>query len=264
MDRETSQNVLGEAMGNERLRSQMHQAGVTVCDLAARVQVDPKTVERWIDNGRLPHQRHRQTTATVLDSDEAFLWPQLLDDERARATSEAELLGFYPHRGAVPPDLWRRLVDKASERVEVLVYAGLFLVDSHPDLPAKLVARAADGLQVRLLYGDPESDTVAWRGDEEGIGANLAARIRLSLTYMKPVGGVPGIEVRQHESVLYNSIYRFDDEMLVNTHVVGSPAPQNPVLHLRRLAGGHLFEHYLKSFDRVWDAATPLEPDSAA
>lgn len=251
-------------MGNERLRSQMHQAGMTIGALATEVEVDPKTVERWLDSGRLPHQRHRQKAAGVLDSDETFLWPQLLDDERVRATSEAELMGFYPHRGAVPADLWRRLVDSASERVEILVYAGLFLVDSHPDLPTKLAERAVDGLKVRLLYGDPDSDTVAWRGDEEGIGANLAARIRLSLTYMQPIIGVPGIEVRQHASVLYNSIYRFDEEMLVNTHVVGSPAPQNPVLHLRRLPGGHLFEHYLKSFDRVWDAAEPLEPASAA
>lgn len=249
-------------MGNERLRSQMHQAGLTIGALATKVEVDPKTVERWLDNGRLPHQRHRQKAARVLDSDEAFLWPQLLDDERTRATSEAELMGFYPHRGAVPADLWRRLVDSPTERVEILVYAGLFLVDSNPDLPAKLAERAANGLKVRLLYGDPDSDTVAWRGNEEGIGANLAARIRLSVMYMQPVLGLPGIEVRQHDSVLYNSIYRFDNEMLVNTHVVGSPAPQNPVLHLRRLSGGHLFDHYLKSFDRVWDAGRPLEPSS--
>ena len=246
-------------MGNERLRSQMQQTGLTVIDLATQVEVDPKTVERWLESGRVPHQRHRHRAAALLESDEVFLWPQLLDDGRARAASEAELVGFYPHRGAVPADLWRRLVDSASERVEILVYSGLFLVDSHPDLPDKLVDRAGEGLKVRLLYGDPDSDTVAWRGDEEGIGANLAARVRLSLTYMQPVVGVPGIEVRQHKSVLYNSIYRFDDEMLVNTHVVGSPAGQNPVLHLRRLEGGHLFEHYLKSFDRVWDAARSLE-----
>ena len=76
--------------------------------------------------------------------------------------------------------------------------------------------------------------------------------------------GAPGIEVRQHRTVLYNSLYRFDDEMLVNTHVVGSPAPQNPVLHLQRVAGGHLFDHYLKSFERVWDSAEPLESRTLA
>ena len=251
-------------MGNERLRIQMRQAGLTIDELAEVVEVDPKTVGRWLENGRLPHQRHRKRAADALGNDEAFLWPQLLDDERARATSQAELLGFYPHRGAVPADLWRRLVEGASERVEILVYSGLFLVDSHPDLPAKLAERAADGLKVRLLYGDPDSDTVAWRGNEEGIGANLAARVRLSLTYMQPILGTPGVEVRQHDTVLYNSLYRFDDEMLVNTHVVGSPAPQNPVLHIRQLSGGRLFHHYLQSFDRVWDVAKPLEPSTEA
>ncbi|MFC5175600.1 helix-turn-helix domain-containing protein [Nocardioides taihuensis] len=250
-------------MGNERLRTQMRQRELTVGDLAAKVEVDPKTVERWLENDRLPHPRHRKRTAESLGCDEVSLWPQLIDDERARATSGAELVGFYPHRGAVPPDLWRRLVDEASSQVEVLVYAGLFLVDSHPDLPGKLVNRAREGLKVRLLYGDPDSETVEWRGNEEGIGENLSARIRLSLTYMKPVYGTDGIEIRQHRSVLYNSIYRFDDEMLVNAHVIGSPAPQNPVLHLRRIDGGRLFDHYVGSFDRVWDAATPLEAASA-
>jgi hypothetical protein len=57
---------------------------------------------------------------------------------------------------------------------------------------------------------------------------------------------------------------RLASEMLVNTHVVGSPAPQNPVLHLHRTADGRLFEHYLKSFDRVWDAGRPLEADVPA
>lgn len=43
--------------------------------------------------------------------------------------------------------------------------------------------------------------------------------------------------------------------MLVNTHAAGSPASQSPVLHLRRVDGGHLFDHYLESFDWVWSTA---------
>ena len=55
---------------------------------------------------------------------------------------------------------------------------------------------------------------------------------------MKPAIGVRGVEIRQHETVLDNSLCRFDDEMLVNTHIVGSPAPHDPVLHSEsRLAG---------------------------
>lgn len=50
---------------------------------------------------------------------------------------------------------------------------------------------------------------------------------------------------------------RFDEEMLVNTHVYGFMAAHAPVLHLRRLSGGDLFETYSESFDSVWNAAKP-------
>jgi hypothetical protein len=57
---------------------------------------------------------------------------------------------------------------------------------------------------------------------------------------------------------LYNSIYRFDDELLVNTHAYGAGAPQSPVLRLRRIAGGRLFGYYMASFERVWESGAPM------
>ena len=241
-------------MTNERLRSQLAAAGLSPSELATRIEVDPKTVERWISTGRVPFQRHRLEVAQALSTDELYLWPDLAEDDRA-GVSQAEIRAVYPFRGAVPDHLWRRLIDDVTDSVDVLVYSGLFLLDNHPDLPTRLMERAGAGLTGRLLYGDPDSGTVAWRGEEEGIGDNLAARIRLSLKYLEPVRDVDGIDLRLHDTVLYNSIYRFDDEMLINTHVVGSPAPQNPVLHLRKVPGGHLFQHYLASFERTWAAA---------
>ena len=176
----------GVEMGNERLRDALRQAGVTTHQLAEAVEVDPKTVERWLANGRLPHPRHRAQASAALEVEETYLWPELLNGERVRAASEAELVTLYPTRGDVPGDLWRRLVDAATANIDILVYSGLFLIDTHPNLPAKLVSRAEEGLSARLLYGDPNSDVVVSRGDEEGIGEDLAARIRLSLTYLKP------------------------------------------------------------------------------
>jgi hypothetical protein len=37
----------------------------------------------------------------------------------------------------------------------------------------------------------------------------------------------------------------------------GEPASANPTLHLRRLDGGHLADHYIDSFERVWGTAVP-------
>jgi hypothetical protein len=56
-----------------------------------------------------------------------------------------------------------------------------------------------------------------------------------------------GIEFRLHSTVLYNSIYRADDQVLVNTHIYNFPASQAPVLHLRRVAGGDMVNTYLES-----------------
>jgi len=235
----------------------MHHAGLTTDDLATELQVDPKTVARWIETGRVPHTRHRIKAAKLLGSEQSYLWPALLESRQAVETSRAELLTMYPNRGAVPADLWRRLIDDAKEELDLLVYAGLFLLDTHPDLPQRLICRAAEGLKVRLLLGDPDSGAVAARGKEEGIGENLAARVRLSLRYLEPVLDTPGIELRLHGTPLYNSIYRFDDQMLVNTHLYGTGAPRNPVLHLQRLPEGQVFDGYLASFASVWESRDP-------
>jgi hypothetical protein len=60
--------------------------------------------------------------------------------------------------------------------------------------------------------------------------------------------------------VLYNSIYRFDDEMIVNPHVYGKVASHAPALHLHlhlhRLSAGDLFTTYEDSFTAVWEGAT--------
>jgi hypothetical protein len=152
--------------------------------------------------------------------------------------------------------LWRSLLDGAADRIDVLVFSGLFLPDGYPEVAKLFAAKAEEGVTVRLALGDPESEAVRLRGEEERIGEGMAARIRLSLVYLRDAIGAPGLELRFHATTLYNSIYRFDEDMLVNAHVYGAPAAHSPVLHLRRLPGGRLFDHYQTSFERVWDQAS--------
>jgi hypothetical protein len=250
-------------LANERLRVAMSAAGLALDDVAAKVEVDPKTVERWITTGRVPHRSHRRLTAMLLGRDEAYLWPDIIDDAQSLRASEAELVRFYPSRAAVPDALWRSLLDGTAEAVEVLVYAGQFLVDAYPDLPGLLAEKARGGTQVRMLLGDPDCEAVRRRGEEEGIGADLAARIRLSLAGLRPLLSAPGVEIRLHDSTLYCSTYRFDDDIFVNTHVLGAPAANAPVLHLRRMPGGRLFKQYVGAFDRTWQATTPATQEAS-
>ena len=250
-------------MANERLRSTIAARGLTLVDVATEVQVDPKTVERWVTADRLPHRKHRWQAAALLSADEAYLWPQAIDDRTAAAATQAEFVDLFTSRSAVPVDLWRSLLASATEGVDLLAYAALFLSDSNPDFCEQLASKAEGGVRVRILLGDPDSAAVHQRQDDEALGDGIAGRVRLSLGYLRPILGTEGVDVRLHGTTLYNSLYRFDETLLVNTHVFGAPAAHAPVLHLHRVPGGKLFDRYLASFERVWDSAKPLERAAA-
>lgn len=242
-------------MGNQRLRDALLRNGMTIEDAAGQAGVDPKTVERWITTGRTPYPKHRHKIATLLGEAGSYLWPDALDVETSAAIAGSEVVQVYPNRNAVPHEVWDRLLGQAAARVDVLVYVGMFLTENPAFVPA-LRAKGGGGGRVRLLLGDPDSREVQRRSTDEGIGrAAISAKIRNALAFFRTLDGASGVEVRCHGTTLYNSIYRYDDEMIVNPHVYGIPAPHAPALHLRRLSAGCLFETYAQSFDRVWETA---------
>jgi hypothetical protein len=112
-----------------------------------------------------------------------------------------------------------------------------------------------------MLLGDPNDAHVDERGQEEGISNGLAFKIRNALVLFHRLRETDGIEFRLHHTVLYNSIYIIDDQLLVNTHIYGLPAPRAPIWHLRKVPGGELTQLYRDSFDRVWDVAHPLSEE---
>ena len=173
------------------------------------------------------------------------------------AASDSEVLAIYAHRSDVPRDAWAQLFKTAERDIGVLVYSGLFLAE---DAAAQkiLADGAGAGVRVRILLGDPDSPQVAERGASEGVGDAMAAKIRNALVLYRALRGAGGVEFRFHQTILYNSIYRSDDQLLVNTHVYGVTAALAPVWHLRRLAGGQIAATYLESFEQVWDTAVPL------
>ena len=119
-------------------------------------------------------------------------------------------------------------------------------------------------MRVRILLGDSNGAGVALRGREEGIDGGLAERVRIALSHLRPLADVAGAEIRVHDTTLYALIFRSDGTMLVNTHVYGSPAAANPVLHLQRVAGGRMFDTYQESFEAVWEEAAPYVPPPTA
>jgi hypothetical protein len=175
----------------------------------------------------------------------------------ATGSWQDEIVHLYPRRDAVPQPVWRDLFARAERQIDVLVYAGAFITQDD-ELMRILAERAAAGVRVRILLGDPDAAAVTLRGDDEGIDGVMSAMAREALAAHRASLEPRGAQVRLHDTTLYASVYRADDEMLVNTHVYGISAGDAPVTHLRRGDGEGLFATYQRSLDRVWDGARPV------
>ena len=156
-------------MRNERLRALLLERGKTPDQLADAAQVDAKTVERWITKGRIPYRRHRFEVATFLGVDESYIWPDALGRDEVAVVSESEVVAVYPHRSEVPRDVWGHLFSAAEREIGVLVYSGLFLSED-AGIQKIFKEKANAGVRVRILLGDPDSQVVADRGEDEGVG----------------------------------------------------------------------------------------------
>ncbi|KUJ67876.1 XRE family transcriptional regulator [Streptomyces albus subsp. albus] len=244
-------------MPNERLRAAMAAGGWTYATLADKVEVDPKSVERWVNLGRTPRRATAMQAAETLGEDVHALWPALRQARPARAVSP-ELVALYDQRADIPVSAFVDMLTQARERIDVLVYAAVFLHEAYPRLNELLRERAVEGCAVRIAVGDPDSTNVRQRGEEERFGHGIESRCRLALMHYRSLVGVPGIELRTHATTLYNSIYRADDQAMVNAHVWGVNAYGAPVWHLRRNGAGGIFDTYADSFDAVWQTATPV------
>ena len=245
-------------MPNERLRALLLERRVTPAKLAEAVEVDPKTIERWIIVGRVPYRRHRYAVAAFFGVDESYIWPEALDRDEIVAASESEIVAVYPHRWSVPREALGRFFSQAEREIGALVYSGMFMAE---DMGVQQIfaERARAGAQVRILLGDPDSPNVAQRGKDEGTDETLAAKCRTAAVLFRPLLKEGNVKIRLHGTVLYNSIYRADDQLLVNTHIYGMMANNAPVFHLRKIPGGDMVSTYQESFDRVWDSAKPYE-----
>jgi hypothetical protein len=239
------------------LRRALSDAHVRDVDVARSIGVDPKTVQRWL-SGRRPQPPHRWALAELLGVHECDLWP----DAGGIPPIAPEIVAVYPNRSGVPREVWHHLFAGAEERIGVLVYSGLFLAED-VDLLQLMAAKAAAGVEVRILLGDPDSAAVAERGRDEGIDGAMSAKIRNALVLHRSLLVPHGAQIRLHGTVLYNSVYRADDEMLVNQHVYGVGASQAPVLRLRSLAGGRMFSLYEATFSRIWELAEAPEANAS-
>lgn len=243
---------------NEPLRKAMADARITIEALGHAVSVHPKTVHRWLA-GRVPHPRHRWAIADLLGVREDALWPGARSGSTGVMTGTSEILAAYAHRAEVPAHIWHDLLDQAKTQIDLLAYAMLFLPEANPRLVDQLKEKATAGCAIRIALADPDSPAVADRDQEEGLGGALPSRIRYTLHYLADVSDQDGISLRLHATPMYNSIFRFDDEMLVTPHLYAQPGYASPVLHLRRIGHRGIYDNFALHFERVWISCDPPE-----
>lgn len=238
---------------NAALRKALAASRLTEIDVAAHLGVDPKTVRRWL-SGQRPYPRHRWALADLLQTEEDTLWPSKDQEAEAHAPASEHVQRVYAHRWQVPREVWWDLFSSAEQEIGILVYSGLFIADDTGILRL-LGARASEGVNVRILLGDPESEPVKQRGRDERIGEALSARASNALLLFRTLLDVDGVEIRTHSTVLYNSVYLTEKRLLVNQHIYGLPAARSPVVEIDRDASPSISATYKQSFDLAWQGA---------
>lgn len=243
---------------NERLSSTLHATGYSSGTLADELGVDPKTIQRWVTRGRVPHRSTALRAAKLLNVPANWLWPDL--DQTDMGAGNGEVIGFYAHRAQVPKNLWLEALLGAQENIDLVTYAALHLVEDNPETIGLIKHKAANGVRVRIALGDPDTPEVELRGKEERMPDGIVGRVRMANAYYAPLIGAPGVDLHLHRTTLYNSIYRYDDQMLINHHVYGTYGYLAPVLHIRQTDTGDLFDTYARSLDLIWSESYAPSP----
>jgi len=237
---------------------------MTPRQLALRVGVSGKTVERWVsDQELIPHARNREDTCRALGvEDVAMLWPKAVR-ERVKTGGDREILHSYPYRSACPSNVWGELIDGASEELFFAGYTNYFLWTQVPDFIGTLRRKAREGCRVRFLLGDPNGEVTGQREEIEGVALTVSTRINMTLESLSKVGDLPGLEARysspqdamNHVSL---SVFRFDNEALVTPHLARLVGHDSPMLHLRRMGEAGMFSRFAEHTEELWERAVPI------
>ncbi|WP_323184871.1 helix-turn-helix domain-containing protein [Streptomyces virginiae] len=245
------------------LRDAMARRGVTREELARRVGVDVKTVDRWVDlPARTPRAAGRAAVAEVLGVDPGMLWPRAVR-AAIKTGVDREIVASYAYRNECSPTVWSSLIDGAERDIFFAGYTSYFLWQEQPRAAERLRAKAKAGCRVRFLLGDPQSEVTRRREEVEDAVLSVSTRINITLEQLRKLGPLPGLEARFSDGHISLSVFGFDDEALVTPHIADLLGHDSPMLHLRRLQPDGLFDRFTHHAETLWEGGRPV-PDVGA
>jgi transcriptional regulator with XRE-family HTH domain len=210
-------------MATDKLRAALQNAGLRTEELADIVQVDVRTVRRWLSGGA-PYARHRAKVARALDTTEQHLWPEIpqpvITDSLAAHTQ--------PDDSDAPTI--EGLIRVATQRVDLLDNTTARLLAS-AGLPELVLAKASQGCHVRILVTTPDVS-------------------------LKPLVGHQQIEIKAFPAPVGQVIHRVDDQMLIALSLDSEHDQRPPILHVREHRAPGLFSRLERHYENTWRRAS--------
>ncbi|MFD7446441.1 XRE family transcriptional regulator [Streptomyces sp. NPDC059909] len=154
------------------------------------------------------------------------------------------------------------LIGGATEDIFLAGYTNYFFWLEQPAFVDTLRRKAESGCRVRFLLGDPDGEVTRQREAIEDVALSVSTRIRITLEHLDRLGPLDGVETRlssaddavNHVSL---SVFRFDHDALVTPHLARLVGHDSPLLHLRRLSEGGMFDRFAEHAEELWGRAVP-------
>jgi hypothetical protein len=186
-----------------------------------------------------------------------FAYPKTTVEEEYHKLTKNKLTATYVTRDL--KEEYSALLNSASKKIDVL---GLGLNKFREDNGEIVKQKCLQGVQVRFLVIDPESDSFKMRNLEEGdkMGETIRAPQEKLLEYVADTNQAVAtkaagkkIQIKYYKSSPTTMIFRIDDVMFVG-----------PYLHKRvsrntctfKLEKGELFSQYEDHFEKLWNDLT--------
>nr|WP_240508957.1 helix-turn-helix domain-containing protein [Streptomyces agglomeratus] len=242
---------------NTALRRAMADKKMSARQLAQRVGVSQKSVERWLADAEwAPYPARRADVSETLGVPEEMLWPRAVKSA-IKTGPDREIVSVYPYRSACPSSVWAQLVDDAKKEIFFAGYTNYFVFLEQPAFHLTLREKARQGVRIRFLLGDPEGAVTRQREAIEDNALSVSTRIRITLENLAKVGPIEGVEARYSapEDAMNHvglSVFRFDDNAMVTPHLARLVGHDSPMMHLRHREKNGMFDRFAEHAEELW------------
>ncbi|WP_409237331.1 XRE family transcriptional regulator [Streptomyces sp. PA5.6] len=192
-----------------------------------------------------------------------MLWPKSVK-ERLKTGGDLEIVQTYPYRSAAPSTLWGSLIEETRDDLFLSGYTNYFFWTLVPAFSQVLRRKVKDGVRVRFLLGDPDGEVTRQREAIEDVALTVSTRIHMTLEELKRLGNLDGLEVHfsapedavNHVSL---SVFRFDEQELVTPHLARLVGHDSPLMHLRQVEEGGMFDRFSEHAEELWSRSRPVQ-----